>query len=80
MKELLAALTGFFSHDEAFGLPKGSIRGMVFLIMTATVCLLASKQQPIPAELAAAWGGIVGLYFGGKGNGNGHGTPPPATP
>ena len=68
-----------FSHDEALGLPKGTVRGLVFLVMTTAICYMAIKQLPIPAEIAAAWGGVVGLYFGGKsGNGNGHEPPKPA--
>ena len=67
---LSKALADLFSHDEALGLPKGTVRGIVFILMTATICVMAARQIAIPAEFAAAWGGIVGLYFGQKTNGH----------
>ena len=81
MKELLTAFTGFFSHDEAFGLPKGTVRGIAFLMLTWTLCSLSPSHPEVLEALKVAFAAAVGLYWGGKiGNGNGHGTPPPPTP
>lgn len=75
---LATAVKDFFNHDEALGLPKGSIRGIVFVIFAATASVLAIKQLPIPSEVSNILSAISGFYFGQKiTNGNGH---PPAAP
>ena len=70
--QVVNILKGYFSHSEAFGLPKGTVRASVFLILTGTVCLLAILGKAIPELLGVAWGSVVGFYYGQsttKGNG-----------
>jgi len=74
MGELIKAATGFFSHDEAFGLPKGTVRGVVFIILTLTMCKLANTHPEILDSLKVAFGAAIVLYFQKPTNGNGHGT------
>jgi hypothetical protein len=73
------AIKNLLSHDEAFGLPQGTVRGIVFIVLTVTMAQLCLKGAPIPAELSNILAGIVGFYFGQK-TGNGHGLPPPPAP
>lgn len=66
MDTLLKAFTDFFSHDEAFGLPKGTVRGIAFLMLAGTLCYLAPKQPEVLEALKVAFATAVGLYFGSK--------------
>lgn len=71
MSDLLKAFVAFFSHDEAFGLPKGSVRGIAFLALTGTLCTLAPTHPEVLEALKVAFAAAVGLYWGGK-----NGAPP----
>jgi len=76
MGELWKAIAGFFSHDEAFGLPKGTVRGIVFIMLTLTMCRLAKDHVEILDSLKVAFGAAIVLYFQKPSNGNGtHGGP-----
>ena len=57
-------LLKYFGNEEAFGLPKGTVRGLVFLMLTSTICLLALHAKEIPAQFLAIYTGVVGFYFG----------------
>ena len=66
MHDLLKAFTEFFSHDEAFGFPPGTVRGIAFLMLTGTLCYLAPKQPEVLEALKVAFAAAVGLYWGSK--------------
>ena len=54
-------LKSLFGNKEAFGLPAGTVRGFVFVLMTMYVC-----SGDLPLELYPIYGGVVGFYFGQK--------------
>ena len=68
MGDALKKVTDFFSHDEAFGLPKGTVRGAVFIILTLTMCQLATTHPEILDALKVAFGTAIGLYFSKNGH------------
>ena len=71
------AVRKLLDHDEAFGLPQGTVRGTVFIILAVTLAQLCLKGAAIPSELSNILSGVVGFYFGQK-TGNGHEPPKPA--
>ena len=62
-------LSKLFSHDEAFGLPKGTVRAVVLVILTTSVCLLSILSKDIPDTLSMAFAASVAYYFAQKHNG-----------
>lgn len=52
--------------NEALGLPKGSVRAIIAMMLIGTVCTLAIRALPVPPELAGLASGAVGFYFGQK--------------
>lgn len=60
------AIKEYFNHDEAFGAPPGTVRGVVFIGLTLTICMLAWTGRPIPDPLSMAWAAVIGHYFGEK--------------
>jgi len=68
MSDLLKAFTAFFSHEEAFGLPKGTVRGIVFILLTVTMCYLAKDHPEVLDSLKVAFGAAIVLYFQKGGN------------
>ena len=82
MNEIAKGLVAFFSHDEAFGMPKGSVRATALLIMTGTICWMAATHGGTAgAALLTAFGSAVTFYFvGKKANGDHNDAPPPAPP
>ena len=57
-------MIAFFNPHEAFGLPRGTVRASVWLIVTITICYMAVTGKEIQNALWSAWGAIVGYYFG----------------
>lgn len=53
------------------GLPEGSVRGLLAILLTLTVCGLAVFGRPIPEALAAGWGLAMGSYFQYRAQGSG---------
>lgn len=64
INKMVGAVDKFISHDEAFGLPPGTIRGTVLLILTITVCYLSVREGKMSETLSTAFGLAVGYYFG----------------
>lgn len=44
------------------------IQGSVTLLFAVTICIMLVIQRPIPAELWAAFGVVLGYWFGTKQN------------
>ena len=48
-------------------MPDGSVRALVFLMVTFTVCVLAFGKNGVMVEaLKLAFGIIIGFYYGSK--------------
>ncbi|EKE18782.1 MAG: hypothetical protein ACD_9C00239G0002 [uncultured bacterium] len=52
--------------SEPLFLPKGSIRAILAIFMTGTICTALFFQIPLPEFYVVAWSGTIGLYFGGR--------------
>ena len=71
----------FFNNQEAFGLPKGTVRATVLLLLTVTMCRMAADHGEAAAALIAAFGTAAGFYFGAKPtNGSKNGEESPHAP
>ena len=66
MGKILDGVGQFLNHDEAFGMPPGTVRGIAFIGLTFTICLLAWTGKAIPDPLSMAWAAVIGHYFGEK--------------
>ena len=53
-------------EDRALGLPTGSVRAIIALIATITMCYLALSEKNIPDGLNTIMAVIIGFYFGQK--------------
>lgn len=51
---------------EPLGLPKGSVRALIALMLVITFCVTGAVTKIIPQELITLVGVIVGFYFGSK--------------
>lgn len=53
--------------SKPLGMPEGSIRAIVFLMLSITVCILAFIEKNVMQEtLKLAFGVVVGFYYGSK--------------
>jgi hypothetical protein len=57
------------------GLPEGSVRAVIALILVLTVCLMAVWGRHIPETLGTAVGMAIAGYFSQRNN-----SPPPPPP
>lgn len=55
------------NSSEPLGLPRGSVRALISLAITASVVYLWVSGQPVAGELLIAWGAVAGLYFSTRG-------------
>jgi hypothetical protein len=53
---------------EPFGLPNGTVRGIIALAFTAGTLYLWVSGQVVPEPLLALNGLVVGNYFGSRGS------------
>jgi hypothetical protein len=51
------------NRDLPLGLPQGSVRSIIALALTGTVCALWLMGRPVPVELLGFAGGVVAFYF-----------------
>ena len=70
INKITDGIRDLFSHDESFGLPPGTIRSFVLMMMSATVCYMSIKGLEISETLASAFGLAVGYSFGKFSNNN----------
>lgn len=64
-----------FDSGEPFGLPRGTVRGVIALAFSGVTLGLFAMQGSAPTELLAITTLIVGNYFGTRGS-----TPPAPAP
>ena len=51
-------------YDEPFGLPKGTIRGFITMVITTTFCMMSAKGMiPIQYFLYVSMGVILSYFF-----------------
>lgn len=55
------------NYDEPFGLPRGTVRGVIALAVTGVTLFLFATGASVPEALIAVNGLIVGNYFGSRG-------------
>jgi hypothetical protein len=53
-------------RNQPLGLPKGSVRAIIALVVLATACYLTLTAANIPDWLNTVVSAIVGFYFGQK--------------
>jgi hypothetical protein len=56
--------------NEPFGLPNGTVRGIIALAITGVSLYLFATAQPVPEALLAVNGLVIGNYFGSRGQDN----------
>ena len=54
------------NQNEPLGLPKGSVRAILAIIMILTICILVSLQLVVSDVMWGLAGTIIGFYFGQK--------------
>ncbi len=52
-------------------LTRDIMQGILALVVTALIAVMLLTGRPLPAELWAAWGLIIGFFYGGMGKENG---------
>lgn len=55
-----------FTSKEPLGLPQGSVRAIMTLILLVTVCVMSVRHQPIPDLLQQAFLCSLGMYYVGR--------------
>ena len=60
-------MASLFSSDEPFGLPSGTVRGVIALVSVALVAYSYVTQGTIDSTLLAFSGPYLGFYFGARG-------------
>lgn len=60
----------FMNTGEPFGLPNGTVRGLLAIIFTIATVYLWVTGSPVPTELLVINSLVVGNYFGSR-SGNG---------
>jgi hypothetical protein len=58
------------NSNEPFGLPNGTVRGVIALAITAVSLYLFATAQAVPEALLAVNGLVIGNYFGARGQDN----------
>ena len=53
--------------QSPLGLPDGSVRALLSLLIIATTCFFYVMDKPVPTTLELWAGGVILLYFGQKG-------------
>ena len=53
-------------HEQALGLPKGSVRALIVILFCFVTIGVWITTQEMPAWLIGILGAIIGLYFGTK--------------
>lgn len=53
--------------NEPLGLPQGSVRAVMTLLLLGTVCVLCVLRQPVPEILQEAFLLAMGMYFTSRG-------------
>lgn len=56
-------------NNEPLGLPAGSVRAIMTLLLLLTVCVLCIMKQPLPEILQQAFLVSLGMYHVGRQNG-----------
>jgi hypothetical protein len=56
------------NNTEPLWLPKGSVRAIVMLLMTLTVCILSVLNRSVPDIVQTAFSLCLGFYFGQRGS------------
>lgn len=54
------------TDDKPLFLPNGSIRSILAILVSITVCALYAYRKEVPVELIGVWGTILGFYFGNR--------------
>ena len=55
-----------FENKEPLGLPQGSVRASLAILVLFTICLMNIQQMKINQEFYMILGTIIGFYFGSR--------------
>lgn len=53
----------FLNSSEPLGLPRGSVRALITLLITGVFCIRFAAGLPVDATLSFALGAVLNYYF-----------------
>jgi len=57
-----------FKLNQPLGLPKGTVRGVIAIVLTLTFAILALKSKIEAKDVVAVFMMALGFYFGSRNN------------
>ena len=55
-----------FGNEEPLGLPQGTVRAGMAIMMSLTLCVMTIQQIDVCQEFYLTLGTIIGFYFGSR--------------